>query len=54
MRSFHAAEDEDTCGDCLSEFKDQLAAEGEDTDVLFKFVKKVLDVVMHLKGSATF
>ena len=38
---FHAAEDEDICGECLPEFKDQLAAEGEDTDVLFKFVKKV-------------
>ena len=38
---FHAAEDEDICGECPPEFKDQLAAEGEDTDVLFKFVKKV-------------
>ena len=32
--------------------KDQLAAEGEDTDVLFKFVKKVY-IVMDLKDSAT-
>ena len=38
---FHAAEDEDICGECSPEFNDQLAAEGEDTDVLFKFVKKV-------------
>ena len=38
---FHAAEDEDFCGECPPKFKDQLVAEGEDTDVLFKFVKKV-------------
>ena len=38
---FHAAEDEDICGECPPEFKDQLAAEGKETDVLFKFVKKV-------------
>ena len=37
---FHAAEDEDICGECPPEFKDQLAAEGKETDVLFKFVKK--------------
>ena len=36
---FHAAEDEDICGECPPEFKDQLAA--KKTDVLFKFVKKV-------------
>ena len=35
-----AAEDEDICGECPPGFKDQLAAEGEDTNVLFKFVKK--------------
>ena len=33
---FQAAEDEYICGECPPEFKDQLAAEGEDTDGLFK------------------
>ena len=33
---FHAAEDEDICGECPPEFKDQLAAEGKETDVLFQ------------------
>ena len=37
---FHAAEDEDICGECLPEFKDQLVAKGENTDVLFKFVEE--------------
>ena len=39
---FRAAEDEDISGECHPEFKDQLAAEGEDTDVLFKFVKSLM------------
>ena len=38
---FHVAKDEDVCGECPPEFKHQLAAEGKETDVLFKFVKKV-------------
>ena len=29
---FHAAEDEDICGECPPEFKDQLAAERKETD----------------------
>ena len=38
---FHVPENEEICGKCFQEFKDQLATEGEDPDVLFKFVKKV-------------
>ena len=47
---FHAAEDEDICGECFPEFKDQLAAGGKKTDVLLKFVLKVYG--MGLKCSA--
>ena len=35
--AFFHVEDRDICGQCPPEFKDQLAAEGEVTDVLFKF-----------------
>ena len=36
-----AAKDENICGECPPEFKNQLIAERKKTDVLFKFVKKV-------------
>ena len=50
---FHAAEDEDICGECPPEFKDQLAAEGKDTDVLFMLSRKCMGVEMDRKDSVT-
>ena len=32
--------DDDVCGECPPEFKDQLTINGKETDVFFKFVRK--------------